>query len=163
MWPPKISTLTDPPSSFLPISPRCLTNIRCRYFSLKIWVVYDQLELDWCIFDQNWATTRPLHVQIFQILIAIDRRIVNADIRLKMNWERQTTDFFAIFRTLQTILPWWWNGTGLGKPGPTKRYSAYLAIQAFEWKPGLARTWNPNKYTAFTLRAGQKCWTKDLT
>ena len=36
-----------PPSSFLPISPRCLTNIRCRYFSLKIWVVYDHLELDW--------------------------------------------------------------------------------------------------------------------
>ena len=74
---PKISTLTDHPSHFLPISPRFLTNIRCRYFSLNIWVVYDQLELDWCIFDQNWAKTRPLHFQIFQILNATDRRIVH--------------------------------------------------------------------------------------
>ena len=41
------------PSHFLPISPRFLTNIRCRFFSLNIWVVYDQLELDWCIFGQN--------------------------------------------------------------------------------------------------------------
>ena len=61
----------------MPISPRFLTNIRCRYFSLNIWVVYDQLELDWCIFDQNWAKTRPLHNQIFQILNAIDRPIVH--------------------------------------------------------------------------------------
>ena len=65
-----------PHSHFLPISPRFLTNIRCRYFSLNIWVVYDHLELDWRIFDQIWAKTRPLHFQIFQILIAIDRRIV---------------------------------------------------------------------------------------
>ena len=76
MSPPKISTLTDPPFTFLPISPRFLTNIRCQYFSLNIWVVYDQSELDWCIFDQNWAKTRPLHFQIFQILNAIDRPIV---------------------------------------------------------------------------------------
>ena len=51
-----------------------LTNI--RYFSLNIWVVYDHLELDWCVFDQNWAKSRPLHFQIFQILNATDRRIV---------------------------------------------------------------------------------------
>ena len=67
MSPPKISTLTDPPSHFLPISPRFLTNISCGYFSLNISVVYNQLELDWCIFDQNWAKTRPY---------ATDRRIV---------------------------------------------------------------------------------------
>ena len=30
----------------LPISLRFVTNIRCRYFSLNIWVVYEQLELD---------------------------------------------------------------------------------------------------------------------
>ena len=36
---PTISNLTDPHSHFLPISPRFLTNIRCRYFSLNIWVV----------------------------------------------------------------------------------------------------------------------------
>ena len=72
----KFQPSQTPPSHFLPISPRFLTNIRCQYFSLNIWVVYDQLELDWCIFDQNWAKTRPLHFQIFQILNAIDRRIV---------------------------------------------------------------------------------------
>ena len=27
----------------------------------NIWIVYQQLELDWCIIDQNWAKTRPLH------------------------------------------------------------------------------------------------------
>ena len=72
----KFQPSQTPPSHFLPISPRFLTNIRCQYFSLNIWVVYDQLELDWCIFDQNWAKTRPLHFQIFQILNAIDRPIV---------------------------------------------------------------------------------------
>ena len=72
----KFQPWQTPPSHFLPISPRFLTNIRCRYFSLNIWVVYDQLELDWCIFDQNWAKTRPLHFQIFQILNATDRPIV---------------------------------------------------------------------------------------
>ena len=78
----KFQPSQTPPSHFLPISPRFLTNIRCRYFSLNIWVVYDQLELDWCIFDQNWAKTRPLHFQIFQILNAIDRRIVQWIIRV---------------------------------------------------------------------------------
>jgi len=73
----KFQPSQTPPSHFLPISPRFLTNIRCQYFSLNIWVVYDQLELDWCIFDQNWAKTRPLHFQIFQILDAIDRLIVH--------------------------------------------------------------------------------------
>ena len=74
---PKILTLTDPPFTFfLPYLQDFLTNIRCRYFSLNIWVVYDQLELDWCIFDQNWAKTRPLQFQLFQILNATDRRIV---------------------------------------------------------------------------------------
>ena len=72
----KFQPSQTPPSHFLPIFPRFLTNIRCQYFSLNIWVVYDQLELDWCIFDQNWAKTRPLHFQIFQILNATDRRIV---------------------------------------------------------------------------------------
>ena len=72
----KFQPSQTPPSHFLPISPRFLTNIRCQYFSLNIWVVYDQLELDWCIFDQNWAKTGPLHFQIFQILNATDRRIV---------------------------------------------------------------------------------------
>ena len=42
----KFQPSQTPPSHFLPISPRFLTNIRCRYFSLNIWVVYDQLELD---------------------------------------------------------------------------------------------------------------------
>ena len=73
----KFQPWQTPPSHFLPISPRFLTNIRCRYFSLNIWVVYDQLELDWCIFDQNWAKSRPLHFQIFQILNATDRPIVH--------------------------------------------------------------------------------------
>ena len=72
----KFQPSQTPPSHFLPISPRFLENIRCQYFSLNIWVVYDQLELDWCIFDQNWAKTRPLHFQIFQILNATDRPIV---------------------------------------------------------------------------------------
>ena len=67
MSPQKISTLTNPPSRFLPIPPRYLTNIRCWYFSLNIWVLYQQLELDWCMFDQNWAKTGPLHFQIFPI------------------------------------------------------------------------------------------------
>ena len=53
----------------------------CRYFSLDIWVVYQQLELDWCIFDQNWATTRTLHFQIFQILNATDRPIVHCSVK----------------------------------------------------------------------------------
>ena len=66
----KFQLSQTPPSHFLLISPRFVTNIRCRYFSLNIWVVYDQLELDWCIFYQNWAKTRPLHFQIFQILNA---------------------------------------------------------------------------------------------
>ena len=74
----KFQPSQTPPSHFLPISPRFLENIRCQYFSLNIWVVYDQLELDWCIFDQNWAKTRPLHFQIFQILNAIDRPIVQS-------------------------------------------------------------------------------------
>ena len=73
----KFQPSQTPHSHFLPISPRFLTNIRCQYFSLNIWVVYDQLELDWCIFDQNWAKTRPLHFQIFQIPNAIDRPIVH--------------------------------------------------------------------------------------
>ena len=72
----KFQPWQTPPSRFLPRSPRFFTNMRCRYFSLNIWVVYDQLELDWCIFDQNWANSRPLHFQIFQILNATDRTIV---------------------------------------------------------------------------------------
>ena len=72
----KFQPSQTPPSHFLPISPRFLTNITCWYFSLNIWVVYQQLELDWCIFDQNWAKTRLLHFQIFQILNTTDRRIV---------------------------------------------------------------------------------------
>ena len=58
-----------------------LTNI--RYFSLNIWVVYDHLELDWCVFDQNWAKSRPLHFRIFQILKASDRPIVQCSNCLK--------------------------------------------------------------------------------
>ena len=73
----KFQPSQTPHSHFLLISPRFLTNIRCQYFSLDIWVVYDQLELDWCIIDQNWAKTRSLHFQIFQILNAIDRPIVH--------------------------------------------------------------------------------------
>ena len=72
----KFQPSLTPHSHFLPISPRFLTDIRCRYFSFYLWVVYDHLKLDWCIFDQNWAKTRPLHFQIFQILNATDRRIV---------------------------------------------------------------------------------------
>ena len=51
----KFQPSQTPHSHFLPISPRFLENIRCQYFSLNIWVVYDQLKLDWCIFDQNWG------------------------------------------------------------------------------------------------------------
>ena len=72
---PKNFNLNRPP--YLPIFPRFLTNIRCRYFLWNIWIVYDQLELDWCLFDQNWAKTRPLNFQIFQILNASDRRTVH--------------------------------------------------------------------------------------
>ena len=35
----KFQPSQTPPSRFLPISPIFLTNIRCRYFSLNIWVV----------------------------------------------------------------------------------------------------------------------------
>ena len=93
----KFQPSQTPHSHFLPISPRFLTNIRCRYFSLNIWVVYDQLELDWCIFDQNWAKTRPLHFQIFQILNAIDRPIVQCN--LGPDW----SDFSFTFGPFQ---PW---------------------------------------------------------
>ena len=48
--PQKFQPWQTPPSRFMPITPRFLTNIRCQYFTLNIWVVYDQLELDWCIF-----------------------------------------------------------------------------------------------------------------
>ena len=92
--PQKFQPFTDPHSHFLPISPRFLTNIRCRYFSLNIWVVYDQLELDWCIFDQNWAKTRPLHFQIFQILNAIDRHMVHWDFNGGLaSWIKNISDF----------------------------------------------------------------------
>ena len=84
----KFQPWQTPPSHFLTISPRFLTSIRCRYFSLNIWIVYEQLGLDLCIFDQNWAKTRPLHVQIFQILNAIDRRIVQWLLSTSnINWE----------------------------------------------------------------------------
>ena len=76
----KFQPSQTPPSHFLPISPRILTNIRCRYFSLNIWVVYDQLELDWCIFDQNWAKNRPLHFQRFQNIHSFDRRLVHCNV-----------------------------------------------------------------------------------
>ena len=104
----KFQPSQTPPSHFLPISPRFLTNIRCRYFSLNIWVVYDQLELDWCIFDQNWAKTRPLHFQIFQILNAIDRRIVHCighpARQLKLDKHRRTINISKDFRTVGYIL-----------------------------------------------------------
>ena len=92
----KFQPSQTPHSHFLPISPRFLTNIRCRYFSLNIWVVYDQLELDWCIFDQNWAKTRPLHFQIFQILNATDRPIVF--------WIHFKEEVLLTFLTLFTLL-----------------------------------------------------------
>ena len=66
-----------PPSCFLPISPNFLMNIKCRYFSLDIWVAFNQLKFHSCVFDQNWAKTRPLHFQIFQILNATDSPIVH--------------------------------------------------------------------------------------
>ena len=87
----KFQPSQTPPSHFLPISPRFLTNIRCQYFSLNICVVYDQLEFDWCIFDQNWAKTRPLHFQIFQIPNAIDRPIVHWE-SLTVNTVYYTSD-----------------------------------------------------------------------
>ena len=104
----KFQPWQTPPSRFLPRSPRFLTNIRCRYFSLNIWVVYDQLELDWCIFDQNWAKSRPLHFQIFQILNAIDRRIVHCighpARQLKLDKHRRTINISKDFRTIGYIL-----------------------------------------------------------
>ena len=42
----KLQPSKNPPSHFLPISPRFLTNIRCQYLSLNILVVYNQLKLD---------------------------------------------------------------------------------------------------------------------
>ena len=70
---PKNFKLHRPPIHiFLPISPRFLTNIGWWYFSLNIWVVYDQWELDWYVFDQNWAFT----FSNFQILNATDKIIV---------------------------------------------------------------------------------------
>ena len=68
---------TPPLHIFFTISPIFLTNIRCWYFSLNIWVLYKQLELDWYMFNQNWAKTGPLHFQIFHIPNAIDRPIVH--------------------------------------------------------------------------------------
>ena len=79
----KFQPSQTPPSHFLPISPRFLTNIRCRYFSLNIWVVYGELELDWYVFDQNWAKTIPSHFKIFQIHNASDRPIVQCTNCLK--------------------------------------------------------------------------------
>ena len=58
-----------------------VTNI--RYFSLNIWVVYGKLELDWYVFDQNWAKTIPSHFKIFQIHNASDRPIVQCTNCLK--------------------------------------------------------------------------------
>ena len=58
-----------------------VTNI--RYFSLNIWVVYGELELDWYVFDQNWAKTIPSHFKIFQIHNASDRPIVQCTNCLK--------------------------------------------------------------------------------
>ena len=65
-----------PPLHFLSITQNFLTNIICQYFSFNIWVVYDHLELHWCIFDQNWAKSKPWHFQLLQILNATDRGIV---------------------------------------------------------------------------------------
>ena len=102
------STFTDPPSHFLSIPPRFLTNISRRHFSLNIWIVYDQLELDWCIFDQNWAKTRPLHFQIFQILNATDRRIVSVKIKitcsLRSSWSAVAPSHVSPLD--RTISPW---------------------------------------------------------
>ena len=98
----KFQPSQTPPSHFLPISPRFLTNIRCRYFSLNIWVVYDQLELDWCIFDQNWAKTRPLHFQIFQILNAIDRPIVQCLPRFLFSRENNFSGNFKMSKIKMT-------------------------------------------------------------
>ena len=79
---PKISTLTPPPFVlFAHMSKFFVTNI--RYFSLNIWVVYGELELDWYVFDQNWAKTIPSHFKIFQIHNASDRPIVQCTNCLK--------------------------------------------------------------------------------
>ena len=67
----KFQPWQTPPSRFLPRSPRFLTNIRCRYFSLNIWVVYDQLEVDLCIFDQNWAKSRLYIFKYFKFLMLL--------------------------------------------------------------------------------------------
>ena len=67
-----------------------------RDFSLNIWVVYQLLEIDWCILDQNWAKTRLLHYQIFQILNATDRPIVF--------WIHFKEEVLLTFLTLFTLL-----------------------------------------------------------
>ena len=76
MSPPKISTLADAPLTFLPIFPRFLTNIRCRYFSSNIWVVYQQIDLYLGIFDPNWAKSRLLHFQLFHFPNATNREYI---------------------------------------------------------------------------------------
>ena len=126
----KFQPWQTPPSRFLPRSPRFLTNIRCRYFSLNIWVVYDQLELDWCIFDQNWAKTRPLHFQIFQILNAIDRPIVHCiNSSSGIPWKFPTQ-----FTLLQDFRPHWKVLQALHLAPPVQNPPPLEALQVEELK-----------------------------
>ena len=130
----KFQPSQTPHSHFLPISPRFLTNIRCRYFSLNIWVVYDQLELDWCIFDQNWAKTRPLHFQIFQILNATDRRIVqcldkDVPLFIQLNWNGWFS--LEVEHCVWSLLNDWWRISNAG---------GWLLVGCCTWED---RGWSP--------------------
>ena len=82
-----------------------LTNI--RYFSSNIWVVYGQFELNWCVFDQNWAKTRPILFEIFQILIASDRSIVQCNCLKPCDLSHQKTDKPNSENVCQEIF-WYW-------------------------------------------------------
>ena len=51
----KFQIYVTPPSDFLPIDIPFLANMWREYFSLNIWTVNHQSELEFSVFDQNWA------------------------------------------------------------------------------------------------------------
>ena len=67
----KFEVYTTPRSGFLPIDTPFLENMWWEYFSFNIWTAFYQSELEFSDFDQKWAKTRPLLLNILELPISI--------------------------------------------------------------------------------------------
>ena len=106
MWPPKISTLTDPPFKFFAHISKMFDKYQMPIFFIEYLGSLRPVRTWLMLFDQNWAKTRPSHFQMFQMLNATgstDRFMVHCDYKRVGVGVFHETDLRVLFTLLQQI------------------------------------------------------------